>query len=54
MLSRREKIWEMKKSSELKVGDIVRVLPNERVPADMILLYTMFIFQINYHKTLNI
>lgn len=30
----------MRKSSELKVGDIVIVNPNERIPADMILLYT--------------
>lgn len=42
----------MKKSSELKVGDIVRVLPNQRIPADMILLYTMFIFIKNYYKKL--
>ena len=37
-----KKGFQKKKSSQLKVGDIVQVNPNERIPADMILLYTKY------------
>ena len=37
-----------KKSSELKVSDIVQINPNERIPADMILLYTQLISKTFY------
>lgn len=31
---------ELKESWELKVGDIIEVLANQRIPADLVLLHT--------------